>query len=171
MKIVEEMPKLSVVIPVYNGAKFISDALDSIFSQHYENIEVIVVDDCSTDNTIEVLQSYPQSIKIIRNKINSGASHSRNQGIKNAEGEYIAFLDADDVWSKNKLSRQITAMIANPSVGLIYGAATLVNFGEDSTDLSSHDAEDISFEKSLHLMFSETPTLVPQRFWLKNRFV
>lgn len=157
MNMMEEMPKLSVVIPVYNGAKFISDALDSIFGQDYENIEVIVVDDRSTDNTIEVLQSYPQAIKIIRNKNNSGASHSRNQGIKHAVGEYIAFLDADDVWLKNKLTRQVKAMIANPEAGLIYGGATLVNFGEDSSKLLSQESENTKLEKKSTLDIFRNP--------------
>ena len=128
MNDLENFPKVSVVIPVYNGAGFVFDALDSVFYQDYPNMEVIVINDCSTDDTLMVLNSYPHPIKVITNKNNEGASYTRNQGIREACGKFIAFLDADDIWVKNKLTQQIKLLLDHQNVGLIYGKSKLTTY-------------------------------------------
>ena len=98
-------PLISVVIPLYNKAKFICETLDSVLQQDYSNLEILVVNDASTDDSLEVIKTYSDSrIKIINNKTNQGLSESRNIGIKNSKGELIALLDADDTWAINYLS-------------------------------------------------------------------
>ena len=98
-------PLISVVIPLYNKAKFICETLDSVLQQDYSNLEILVVNDASTDESLEVIKTYSDSrIKIINNKTNQGLSESRNIGIKNSKGELIALLDADDTWAINYLS-------------------------------------------------------------------
>lgn len=120
--------KISVVIPVYNGEKFIADAISSVLSQTFSASEIIVINDCSTDNTLDVLATFNNKIKIITNKKNSGASFSRNQGIRAASYDFIAFLDADDIWYPNKISRQVSLMEEHIDCRFSYGQATLVSF-------------------------------------------
>ncbi|MFA9461277.1 glycosyltransferase [Thiohalorhabdus methylotrophus] len=115
-----ELPLVSVIIPTYNAEPFISEALDSVLEQDYPNKEIIVVDDGSTDNTEDILLLYKDNI-IIEKKENGGISSARNKGLEIATGEYIAFLDADDIWLPGKLTSQVTYLESNPHIHLIYG--------------------------------------------------
>lgn len=109
-------PLVSVVIPAYNAAPTIRRAIDSVLSQDYAPFEVIVVDDKSTDDTLDVLSSYDDArLRILGAEENQGATKTRNRAIDAAFGRYVAFLDADDEWLPGKLSAQIRAMEANPS--------------------------------------------------------
>lgn len=102
---------VSVIMPNYNGAKYIKDSIDSVLAQTYQNWELIIVDDCSTDNSLEVIAQYQdERIKVFKNEKNSGAAVSRNKAIENATGRYIAFLDSDDLWLENKLALQLEFM-------------------------------------------------------------
>jgi len=110
-------PLVSIVIPVYNGEKYIALTLDSILSQSYKNIEVIVVNDGSTDRTQEIIQNYAlqnRFIKIIQ-KNKSGVSAARNSGMNIAKGVYIAFLDADDIWLTNNLELKVNYLVDHPN--------------------------------------------------------
>lgn len=101
-------PHVSVIIPVFNGEQTIKRALDSVFAQTFLNIEVIVVDDASSDNTAELVASYADDrLAIIRCPENQGAAAARNKGIEAAKGRWVAFLDSDDAWKPEKLSRQV----------------------------------------------------------------
>ena len=111
-------PKVSIIIPTYNQSQYLEEAIESALNQTYKNIEIIIVDDGSTDNTPEVIKSFDNKIIYIQQK-NKGASSARNTGIKKANGEYIAFLDADDMWLKNKLENQIKFIQNNPEIGLL----------------------------------------------------
>jgi glycosyltransferase involved in cell wall biosynthesis len=114
------MTLISVIIPVYQGAKTISQAIDSVLNQSFKDYEIIVVDDGSTDNLNGVLNKYGEKIKLIK-QMKSGVSASRNNGIKNSSGELIAFLDADDIWLPNKLAQQVKMFDANPHLGVVFG--------------------------------------------------
>lgn len=105
--------KVSIIMPAYNAAQFIENAIDSVLLQSYQNWELIVVDDCSTDTTKECVEKYckeDKRIKIFGFEQNVGAAEARNYAIEKAESEYIAFLDSDDVWLENKLEEQIKYM-------------------------------------------------------------
>ena len=104
---------VSVIIPTFNRSDLVVKAIDSVLCQSYRNFEIIVVDDCSTDDTIKILQNYGDNIQLIRNSINSYVGFSRNNGASFANGEYIAFLDSDDKWLPNKLELQISWMKKN----------------------------------------------------------
>ncbi len=102
---------VSVIMPSYNTGRFIAESIKSVLLQTYSNLELIIVDDCSTDNTDEVVSGFNDSrIKYIKNDHNSGAAISRNKAIKMAKGRWIAFLDSDDLWTADKLEKQISFM-------------------------------------------------------------
>lgn len=108
-------PLISVVVPSYNSEKYIGDCIKSILSQSYSNFELIVVDDCSTDNTLGVLAPFRKDkrVKVFVNDVNKGAGVCRNIGIENATGSYLAFIDSDDLWSEFKLENQLEFMQKN----------------------------------------------------------
>ena len=133
-------PFITVVIPTYNCADYLKRALDSVFSQTYQNFEVIVVDNSSTDNTEDVLNSFDDKrLTVIKVNNNGIIAHSRNKGIENAKGEWIAFLDSDDVWYQEKLKIVINAILGDTSidvcstdelqVNVTTGIKTLLNYG------------------------------------------
>ncbi len=105
----------SVIIPTYNRASFITKAVDSILRQSFNDYEVVVVDDGSTDTTRQALQQYGKRITVVH-QANSGVSAARNRGIGNAKGKWIAFLDSDDEWKENYLARQLEHIRSNPNV-------------------------------------------------------
>ena len=110
---------VSVVIPNYNYAVFLPEAIDSVLGQSYREIEVIVVDDGSTDGSQEILHGYSGHIRVIRQE-NQGVASARNNGVAASRGEFIAFLDADDAWLPAKAERQVEAFLENPEVGLVH---------------------------------------------------
>ncbi len=120
------MKTVSVVIPTYNYARFLPQAIDSALVQTHPPLEVIVVDDGSTDETPRVLAGYGDRIRVIR-QANGGAGAARNTGIAAARGEYIAFLDADDVWLPRKLELQMARFEADPELGLVHCGAEVVD--------------------------------------------
>ncbi len=103
--------KVSIVVPVYNVKKYIRETVLSVMSQSYENWELILVDDVSTDGTREELETFKDSrVKVIYLNENRGAAHARNVGIRESDGRYLAFLDADDIWKEEKIKSQINFM-------------------------------------------------------------
>jgi glycosyltransferase involved in cell wall biosynthesis len=109
---------VSVIIPTYNRVQYICEAIDSVLAQTYNNTEVIVVDDGSTDNTRDIIQQYDSKVKYIFQN-NAGPSAARNNGIKQSSGELIAFLDSDDIWLAEKLELQIELMRQSQYIGLV----------------------------------------------------
>lgn len=110
------MAEISIITPSYNSSKFIFESIHSVFNQSFFDWELIIVDDCSTDNSVEVIQSFVEfdsRIKLIQLPQNSGAAVARNEAIKAAQGRYIAFLDSDDLWLPDKLEKQLFFMQAN----------------------------------------------------------
>ena len=110
---------VSVVIPTYNSGRFIAQAIQSVLDQSYARYEVIVIDDGSTDETKDVLREFDGRIRYLY-QANRGPSAARNAGIRLARGEYICFLDADDIWTPNKLEVQLTFMEQHPDIGLVF---------------------------------------------------
>jgi len=113
------MPQVSIIIPTYNRQQFLNEALDSVLSQSFQDFELIVVDDGSTDETATMLDNYRSRIIYLKQE-NSGPSAARNAGIKRAGGTYLAFLDADDLWLKHKLRTQMDIVNANPEIRICY---------------------------------------------------
>jgi glycosyltransferase involved in cell wall biosynthesis len=134
-------PLVSVLIPTYNCAQYLRTAIDSVLAQEYNNIEIIVVDDGSTDNTKEVLKNYPSSLKYFYQE-NKGVAFAHNACLKQASGEYIAWLDADDYWLPGKLKTQIKYFEEHPDCQVVFAAYQ--NFIEESVC-----SEDISVQNEL----------------------
>jgi teichuronic acid biosynthesis glycosyltransferase TuaG len=108
--------KVSIITPLFNSGRFISETIESVLNQTYQNWEMIIVDDKSSDNGVEIVKAYVQKdtrITLLENKFNSGAAISRNNGIEHAEGRFIAFLDSDDLWLPEKLEIQVEYMLKN----------------------------------------------------------
>ncbi len=102
---------VSIIMPNYNGSKYLNESISSVLSQTYKNWELIFVDDCSTDNSLDMVRDYNDDrIVIIVNEKNSGAAVSRNKAIDRAKGKWIAFLDNDDIWDKDKLLKHLSFM-------------------------------------------------------------
>ncbi|MGB3532292.1 MAG: glycosyltransferase [Microcoleaceae cyanobacterium] len=118
-------PQVSVIIPAYNGDRYITEAVESILTQSYPNFEVIVVDDGSTDNTQQVLQPYISQIRYL-SQANLGVAAARNRGIEAASGKYIALLDQDDCFLPGKLAAQVEVFEANPTVALVNSGWRLI---------------------------------------------
>lgn len=114
-------PLVSVIVPSYNTARYVPEAVNSILNQTYQNLEVHVIDDGSTDNTREVMQSFTSNPKVIYHyQENRGESGARNTGIRAARGELIALCDADDLWMPRKLELQVPCFKDKPEVGVVY---------------------------------------------------
>ncbi len=118
----ESQPLVSVIMPCYNMASFVSDSIKSVIAQTYPHWELLIVDDASTDKTVNIIESYAQIHSRIRftiKKQNSGIADTRNQCIQMAQGQFLAFLDADDIWHPEKLEKQLCFMIEK-NVGFTY---------------------------------------------------
>ena len=114
------MPQVSVIIPVFNGEHTIRKAVDSVLNQTFINFELLIIDDGSTDKTVEILSNIPDPRLHIHSYPNRGVSVNRNRGLELASGAYIAFLDQDDYWSEDKLACQVQALTDNPSAAVAY---------------------------------------------------
>ena len=110
---------ISCIVPVFNGERYLRESLDSILEQTYRPLQVIVVDDGSTDRTAEIGRSYGSRILLLQQP-NGGSAVAKNQGISVAEGEYLAFLDADDVWHPEKLARQMARLRQRTEIDLCF---------------------------------------------------
>lgn len=129
---------VSVIMPVYNGEQYLSTAIESALNQTYKNIQLIIVNDCSIDSSDEIINTYLPDPRItyLQNKKNIGVAGSRNIALANVTGELVAFHDQDDCWLPNKLSLQISALTANPEVGLLH--AKYARIDETGTLLSEY---------------------------------
>jgi len=121
---------ISVVMPAYNAEKYINQAVRSVLGQTYSNIELIIIDDSSKDNTFEIMRGYADSdtrVRIYRNSKNCGVSYTRNFGVSVSNGDWIAFIDSDDVWTKEKLEKQLAYINCNPEAKIIFTGSSFID--------------------------------------------
>src|SRR2546426_189289 len=124
---------VSVVIPVYNGEQYLADAIQSVRDQTYQNVEVIVVDDGSTDGSADVAKKFGEAIRYVHQS-NGGVGKARNTGIAAARGAYLAFLDQDDLWLPDKLAVQVAYLDSHPEVGAVYCQCQVMGNAELRSD-------------------------------------
>lgn len=132
-------PLISVIIPVYNGKQFLSEAVDSILQQNYHPLEIIIVDDGSTDGTAELQSTFGKHVRYIYQD-NKGPAAARNTGIAAAGGQFIAFLDSDDMWPSNKLGTQINNLLREPDLEVILGHTKCFSSGNESKTKTEQDS-------------------------------
>ena len=131
------MPKVSVIMPAYNAKKTVKAAISSVLRQSFADLELIVINDGSEDGTDSIVASLAAEdarIIYLKNEKNLGASYTRNRGVELARGEWIAFLDSDDLWREDKLERQMALAESNPEMKLCYTASAFM--GEDGEKFS-----------------------------------
>lgn len=160
-------PLVSVVIPTHNAAQFIGEAIDSALRQDYPNKEIIVVDDGSTDHTLDIARSYQGKVSVIA-QANQGAAVARNTGLDAAQGEFIAFLDSDDLWLPGKLTAQVNHLLQHPDIDLVFSRWHVWKPGPDgtftmpSTELMAPSADS----------GTKTTGIVPEKSgWLYNQLL
>jgi glycosyltransferase involved in cell wall biosynthesis len=149
-------PRVSVVICVYNGEKFVGRAIDSALAQGFDGAEVVVVDDGSTDGTSAILARYGDRIRVVRQG-NRGLAASRNVGVQASRAEYVAFLDADDVWLAGRLAKTVGALDRNPAAVLAFSDTILLDYSDTPLGLSLLEAGDQAHAPSMEEML--------ERFW------
>lgn len=122
---------VSIVIPTYNRSELLRKAVESLQAQTYQSIEIIIVDDCSSDDTEETVKNMKDKrIRYIKHERNKGGSEARNTGIKQANGRFVGFLDSDDQWLPEKLEKQLSVFKQNPFAGVVYTGVNVVKGGE-----------------------------------------
>lgn len=131
----DKMPIVSVVMPAYNAARFIEEAINSVIAQTVSDWELIVIDDCSTDETFMLASKFSDMdsrIRVLQNDINLGVAKTRNLGIELARGQYVAFIDSDDAWRPEKLYKQLK-IIQDENVGICYCSYAIVDVNGNKT--------------------------------------
>jgi glycosyltransferase involved in cell wall biosynthesis len=122
------MPRVSVVMPIYNAGRFLREAIDSVLNQSFRDLELIAVNDCSTDNSLSILRSYQDPrVRIVSNEKNLGVAASINIGITNSCGEYISRIDADDVAHPKRLEKQVKFLDDHPDIALVGSSAHIID--------------------------------------------
>lgn len=150
------MPKISVVIPVYNGEKTIRETLESVIQQTFSDLEILVINDGSQDDTLKVVQQISDPRIQVISYSNAGLAASRNRGIALATGEYVAFIDADDLWTADKLEAQLKALESNPEAALAYSWTNFIDEAGQFLQTGSHRSESgWVYEKLLTFFFLE----------------
>ena len=152
-------PLVSIVIPCYNGSEFISDAIGTVLSQSYENWEIIVIDDGSEDGSVDVVGGFEDDrIRLLRHSENRGIAATRNTGIEAASGEFVAFLDQDDLWDERKLEKSVRAASELDNPGLVQTGLKKTYPDESPEVLAKRGYSRISEEElALDLLFDQRP--------------
>ena len=173
MNFVENMrPFVSVVMPSYNAEKYISEAIQSVIAQTYENWELLIIDDCSTDSTANIVKQFSDvdsRITLYSNPKNMGVALTRNKGMNLAKGSWIALLDSDDVWHKDKLEKQLVAA-ENTGADIIYCSYSLMDKnGEHLSDfiVPERTSYDDMLRKNVigcSTVFMRSPILIHHHF-------
>ena len=127
----KESPLVSAIIPVYNYERYLGEAIESVLSQTYQRHEVIVVDDGSTDQSAEVAKSFADRGVLYCQQANAGIGPARNKGVELAQGDFLAFLDADDRWPVEKTERQLQAFENDPALEMVFGQAAQLQNGPE----------------------------------------
>jgi len=143
----KELPFVDVIIPSFNAVDWLPETINSVLSQTYKNINIYVIDDGSTDGTEKFMKSISEKNVFYFKQRNGGVSKARNLGILKSSSEYLAFLDADDIWHPDKIEKQMNIMLKNPNLGLIYGGHYSINQDGFITRYLLHKNRGDVFEK------------------------
>lgn len=160
--------KLSVIMPVYNASRFLKEAVDSVLSQSFSDFEFIAVDDCSTDDSYDILLKYAEKdsrVKIYRNELNKGVSYTRNFAVEKACGEYIALIDSDDMWKEDKLIKQLN-LISDRMADLCYTGSAFVDTNSVYSDFVFEVPRRVNYKTLLKQNVISCSSVVIKKSWL-----
>jgi hypothetical protein len=160
------MPRVSIILPVYNGAATIGGALESVFAQTFADYEIVAVDDGSTDATASVLASYGNRIQVV-SQPNRGLSAARNAGVRASSGEYLAFIDDDDLWMPEKLARCVAVLDQDPNFVLAYTGAVRVDLSGAAMPSQNADADRVD-SPTMAQMLERPWNVVPCQFVVRR---
>lgn len=165
----EDTYLISVIMAAYNAEKTIKKAIESVLTQTYHNFELLVINDCSTDDTAKVIQGInDKRIRIIHNEQNSGVSYTRKHGLEEARGEWIAILDSDDIWAPNKLEKQMKLQ-REKNAELIFTGSAFIDSDGNSIDWILHVPEKIAYRQLLKQnLVSNSSVLVRKKIYAEN---
>lgn len=168
MKTLTDIPFISIVLPVYNNAAYLPDCLDSLLAQSYDNFEIIAIDDFSKDTSFKVLKSYKKldkRLRVYRNVKHYGTALTLNRAVKRAKGQFMVFMDPEDVCYKDKLRRQLAFLLDNPKVVAVGTQCTYINKVGKRIDKSNFpdEAQDI-YSKPFHGISMQFQTIMLNRF-------
>jgi teichuronic acid biosynthesis glycosyltransferase TuaG len=167
--VLQEEPLVSIIMPAFNSARYIKEAINSVSFQTYNNWELIVIDDGSRDDTVKIVEEISKKeprIRFYKNENNQGVSATRNRGISLANGEWIAFLDSDDMWEKTKLQKQITIAKQQLDVEFIFTGSSFINENGDYYKGLFEVPEIVSYKKlRTHNVISCSSVLIKRRFF------
>lgn len=164
---------VSVIIPTYNSSKTITESMDSVVSQEYKKWEIIVIDDCSKDDTCKKIEEYLKkysNIKLLRMPQNVGVSAARNRGVKAAKYDWISFLDSDDLWEKTKLEKQVALFHKHPNGVLFYTGSSFIDEVGNAKNYVLSVPTSINYKKLLpHNIISCSSVLVQKKQLFKYK--
>lgn len=166
--------KVSVIIPAYNRANMLPRAIKSVLGQKCDSIEAIVVDDNSSDATPEVVRNMQDPrIRFLRRTKNGGVAAARNDGMRIAEGEYVAFLDSDDVWAPGKIAAQLKVFEENKSVGMVYTNANIITGSDSKAFIDKPEPSRVIYGSVDRIsgIFPGTVTVAPPSSWMLKKSV
>lgn len=142
-------PLISIVIPCYNAENYIEDTIASVLNQTYNYFELIIIDDCSTDNSFKLIENIKDwRITLYKNNQNKGVSYSRNYGVSLAKGEWIAFLDSDDKWRRDKLEKQVN-LINNEKTNFVFTGTQYIDGNNNISNYILEVPEKVNYKKLL----------------------
>ena len=153
---------ISVLIPAYNAEEFIREAIDSVLRQTFKDIEVIVVDDGSSDQTASVVRSFSTKVRYYFQE-NAGAAAARNHCVRLSSGEFLAFLDADDIWAENKLELQLRELESEPTLEAVFGMIRQVSQSDWQRKISEADVDQSELLKG----YSQATMLIRRESFLR----
>ena len=163
-------PKISIIVPVFNSADYLRRCLNSLINQSLKEIEILIVDDCSTDNSIEIIEEYlrkSNQIIFIKNETNVLPGVIRNNGVQMAKGKYIMFVDSDD-WIDSKACEVLFEIAEQKALDILIGKFNHTNGEETYIDIESLDKNPIVYEGCAFMMNNEFSSVVWNKFWLKD---
>ncbi|QYK14278.1 glycosyltransferase [Shewanella rhizosphaerae] len=144
-------PTVSVVMPVYNVQAFVGEAIESVLAQRFTDFELILVNDCATDNSLKICQQVQdRRVRIVQHKINKGLAAARNTGVRHAIGKYVAFLDSDDKWHPDKLARHVEHLDRHPLVGISFSRSAFME--HDGTPTNFYQMPQLNGIDAAHLL-------------------
>lgn len=165
---------VSVIMPAYNAERYIRESIESVLAQTYSDWELIIVDDCSHDGTQDIVKQFSsedERVRVLRNDTNQGVARSRNRGVAEAAGEWIAFLDSDDLWDAQKLEKQLKLIEMHPDAALTYTSSAFMTATGERYSYILHAEPFFTYKNLLHRnLLSCSSVMVKRGLMLKYPF-